>query len=428
MKFQLKKILLILILLFCSASTNSLFILSNRGIASSNQSIQRIALILDSSEFYDSYFINDVLNGFDLVNQTYNIDYDVYQLTNYTSPSTSGDETINRYPYRATYYYNNSATNHTELANELVGTAQYDLIVFIGYELRREKKENYLPVRYPDTKFLYYDLSGDLPSHPGDKLGTNVAVVSFNESHVGFIAGTLAAAMSPLPQKIAMIGTYRNSVGIELDDPDDPKSLPPDPRSWQLITGFQSGFLRKSADVEFYISFIDYYWKNWSSYTKARGLVEELDDQGYELVFAALQNNNTLGVIDGFTGSVVAVDSDRIITDELEPLKVVKNNTKTILTIFEAFNQSQNGFLSGEFTFGLADNIFYPSGWERNDFDSEDINKIMGEIYTDVVISKVKIPTSIKHAENTPSFEILTISGLILYLSATRYNRKKRKR
>ena len=173
---------------------------------------------------------------------------------------------------------------------------------------------------------------------------------------------------------------------------------------------------------------LDYYWKNWSSYTKARGLVEELDDQGYELVFAALQNNNTLGVIDGFTGSVVAVDSDRIITDELEPLKVVKNNTKTILTIFEAFNQSQNGFLSGEFTFGLADNIFYPSGWERNDFDSEDINKIMGEIYTDVVISKVKIPTSIKHAENTPSFEILTISGLILYLSATRYNRKKRKR
>ncbi|MFX1285777.1 MAG: BMP family ABC transporter substrate-binding protein [Promethearchaeota archaeon] len=427
MKFQLKKLLLVFALLFCFIPINSAIIPPNQGTASSNQSIQKIAVILDSSEFYDSYFIEDVLNGFDLVNQTYNIDYDDFQLTKYTSPSTDGDETINRYPYHATYYYNNSATNHTELAVKLIETGEYNMIVFMGYELRREKKENYLPARYPDTKFLYYDLSGDLPSHPGDKLGSNVAVVSFNESHVGFIAGTLAAeAISPLPRKVAMIGTYRNSVGIELDDP---KSLPPDPRSWQLITGFQSGFLRKSIDVEFQISFVDYYWGSWTNSAKAAAKASELNDQGFELVFSALQNNNTLGVIDGFTGSVVAVDSDRTFIGKVEPvLSVAKNNTKTILTMFEAFNQSQKGFLAGAFSFGLADNIFYPSSWESEDFDKKAISNIMGEIYTDVVISKIQIPSSIKHAENTPGFEIMTISGLVLFLSTARYNRKKRKR
>ncbi|UCG90188.1 MAG: BMP family ABC transporter substrate-binding protein, partial [Candidatus Heimdallarchaeota archaeon] len=421
MKFQLKKIFFVFILLLCFVSTNSLNILSNQATASSNQSIQRVALILDSSEFYDSNFIEDVLNGFNLVNQTYIDDYDVFQLTNYSSPAIPyGESVINRYPYHATYYYNNSATNHTQLATELIGTEKYDLIVFMGYQLRNEKKDYYLPALFPDTKFLFYDLSGEIPSHPGDKLGNNVAVVSFNESHLGFVAGTLAATTMS-PQKIALVGTYRASIDIELDDP---KRLP-DSRSWQLILGFQGGFLRKSADVEFYISFIDYYWGNWSDYSKARDLAEELDNQGYDLVFTALQNNNTLGIIDTFSRSVISVDSDR--EDKLVP-SIVKNNTKTILTLFEAFNQSQNGFLAGDFTFGLADNIFYPSGWESADFDSEDISNIMNEIYTDIVISKVEIPTKIKHAENTPGFEIITISGLILYFSSIRYNRKKRKR
>ena len=414
--------MLVIVLLFCFVSTNSYIIPSNRGMASNNQRIDKIAVILDSSEFYDSNFIEDVLNGFDLVNQTYNIDYDFFNLTKYTSPATY-DESLNRYPYRATYYYNNTATNHTQLATELIenSTEQYDLIVFMGYELRREKKGNFLPARYPDTKFLFYDLSGELPSYSGDSLGNNVAVISFNESHVGFIAGTLTAvATSTPPKKIALIGTYKNSFKV-----DDPKK-PPDPRSWQLITGFQSGFLRKTSDVEFLISFVDYYWGNWASYSEVKKLAEGLDEQGYELVFTALQNNNTLGVLDGFTESVVTVDSNRILLNGNDQLRsVVKNNTKTILSMFETFNQSEDGFLAGVFKFGLADNIFYPSGWE----DYEDLNKTMGEIYTDVVISKIPIPTNIKHAVNTPGFEIIAISGLVLYLAISRrYPRKKRKR
>ncbi|MHA2244406.1 MAG: BMP family ABC transporter substrate-binding protein [Candidatus Hodarchaeales archaeon] len=419
MKFQLEKKLLVIVLLFCIVSTNSHIIPSNRGTASNSQRIDKIAVILDSSDFYDSYFIEDVLNGFDLVNQTYNIDYDFFNLTKYTSPTN--DESSNRYPYRATYYHNNIATNHTQLATELIenSTEQYDLIVFMGYELRREKRENFLPARYPDTKFLFYDLSGELPSYSGDSLGNNVAVISFNESHVGFIAGTLTAvATSSPPKKIAMIGTYKNSYKV-----DDPKK-PPDPRSWQLITGFQSGFLRKITDVEFLISFVDYYWGNWASYSKGNDIAKELDEQGYDLIFSALQNNNTLGVLDGFTGSVVTVDSNRSSLDGTIP-SVVKNNTKAIITMFEAFNQSENSFLPGVFTFGLADNVFYPNGWGNDDL----VNITMGEIYTDVVINKIPLPTNIKHAVNTPGFEIIAISSLALYLAISkRFPRKKRKR
>ncbi|MHA2248383.1 MAG: BMP family ABC transporter substrate-binding protein [Candidatus Hodarchaeales archaeon] len=217
MKFQLEKILLVIVLLFCFVSTSFNILLPPQGTASSNQVIRNIAVILDSPEFYDSDFINDVLNGFDHVNQTYNMNYTVFPLINYSkSPIT--------------YYYNGTKTNHTELADEIVNTEQYDLIVFMGYELRREKKANYLPERYPDTKFLFYDLSGQVPSHPGSSLGDNAAVFSFNESHVGFIAGTLAAeTISPTPQKIAMICTYRNSWPSEISNP---KS---DPRSWLVF-------------------------------------------------------------------------------------------------------------------------------------------------------------------------------------------------
>ncbi|MFX0016702.1 MAG: BMP family ABC transporter substrate-binding protein [Candidatus Hermodarchaeota archaeon] len=403
MKFKHKKKLLIMIILFAIISTNSSIIPSNQGSASSNQMIQNIAIILDSSEFYDSDFIDDVLNGFDQVNQTYNINYTVFRLANYTSPPIPFEKTvINRYPYKAFYTIDGYQTNHTQLATELISTEQYDMIVFMGYELRREKKEYFLPSQYNDTKFLFYDLSGEIPSHPGASLGDNVAVISFNETQAGFIAGTLAAVtISPQPQKVAMIGTYRNSRDVF-----DPK---PDPRSGQLMLGFQSGFLRKNADVTFLISYIDYYWGSWTSYTKAKALAQDLDDQGYELIFSALQNNNTLGIIDGFTKSVVAVDSNLV-------QRVAKNNTKVIMAMFEAFNKSQNGFLPGVFSFDLADNVFYPNGWD----DSELVNQAMGEIYTDVVINKIPIGTEIKHAENTPGFSIIAIFGLILSIPISR--------
>jgi len=395
MKFQFKKILLVSVLLFCFLSTNFHMVLAHQGTTSSNQTIKNIAIILDSPEFYDSSFTNDVLNGFDLVNETYNMNYTVYALTNYSkSPIT--------------YYYNQTSTNHTELADNLVKTGQYDLIVFMGYELRREKKANFLPNRYPDTKFLYYDLSGQVPSHPKSSLGNNTAFFSFNESHVGFIAGTLTAEVIS-PQKIAMICTYRNSW------PSDVSKPRPDPRSWQLITGFQSGVLRSTPEVELLIYYIDYFWEKWTDSDKAKELAEDLNKQDFDLIFSALQNNNTLGILEGFTENVVTVDSDRSIIDGTVP-SVVKNNTKAILTLFEKFNQSVSNF-PGNHTLGLEENVFYPSGWGN-------VTGIMEEIYTDVVINNIVIPTNIKHAENTPGFEIFAFLSIILYITISRRRKK----
>ena len=51
MKFQLKKIIIVSILLLCFVSTSSCFIPSNRGTASVSQTVQKIAVILDILSF-----------------------------------------------------------------------------------------------------------------------------------------------------------------------------------------------------------------------------------------------------------------------------------------------------------------------------------------------------------------------------------------
>ena len=392
MKFQLKKILLIFVLLFCFVSTSFQIFLPRQGTASSNQLIKNIAIIMDSSELYDSYFINDVLNGFDLVNQTYNMNYTVFQLTDYSRPPI-------------TYYYNNSMTNLTQMVNKINATDRYDLIVLMGYELRRTSLDY---SEYPTTKFLFYDLSGEKPNRFPKKMEDfpeNVALVSFNERHSGFIAGTLAArTVSPQPQKIAMICTYRASSPGDIDHNSDP-------RSWQLIAGFQSGFLRNTTEVDLSIHYIDDFWGNWTDSAKAKELAEDLDEKEIDLVFAALQNENTLGILEGFPRTVIGVDSNRS-----SIRSVVKNNTKVLLDLFEKFNQSEENF-PGIHPMGLNEGVFYPCGWGN-------VTKIIEEIYTDIVIDKIVIPTDIKQAENTSGFELVTIVAIILLLPIYRKRKK----
>ncbi|MFX0206185.1 MAG: hypothetical protein ACFFDT_09370, partial [Candidatus Hodarchaeota archaeon] len=87
-----------------------------------------------------------------------------------------------------------------------------------------------------------------------------------------------------------------------------------------------------------------------------------------------------------------------------------------ILTIFEKFNQSEDNF-PGIHTLGLEENVFYPSGWGN-------VTSIMDQIYTDVVISNIVIPTDMKHAENTPGFEIFALLSIILYVPLRKIRKK----
>jgi len=108
--------------------------------------------------------------------------------------------------YRPIYYYNNTATNHTELTLSLIASGEYDLITLVGYELRR----GFDISEHPDQNFLFYDLAGLSPHYSGKKTPDNLMVVSFNENETGYIAGALTVAtISPLPNKIGIIGTYR---------------------------------------------------------------------------------------------------------------------------------------------------------------------------------------------------------------------------
>ena len=111
----MKKLLLILLVLF-------FFILSIQPLeakyASVNEPLEKIAVILDSPEFYHSSFTDDILAGFKHINQTYQMDYDVFQLTKYNL--------IDTYPYEISYVYNGSLTNQTQLVDTLIETNQYD--------------------------------------------------------------------------------------------------------------------------------------------------------------------------------------------------------------------------------------------------------------------------------------------------------------
>jgi hypothetical protein len=139
-----------------------------------------------------------------------------------------------------------------------------------------------------------------------------------------------------------------------------------------------------------------------------------LETDGYELVFTALQNENTLGILDSFSKKILSVDSNRSLISGNKPFgSIVKNNTKALLATFELLNHSAT-YLSGDLTFGFQDDVLYPNGWSSN---NTLVNNTMAQIYQDLVIDKITIPKDILLAQNTPGFEFFTGFSLILLLS-----------
>jgi basic membrane lipoprotein Med (substrate-binding protein (PBP1-ABC) superfamily) len=381
MKSQHRKVLLVLFAL------TSLNLLNLNNTVAENQPFQKIALIIDSTEFYDVSFINDIIKGFNSVNQTYGIDYDLFQLENYANLAHD--------PYNVIYYHNNTATNHTELVKNIIETQVYDLIVLVGYELRRGSLDYSM---YPNLDFLYYDLSGELPSglKKTEPIPQNLLIVNFKENEVGYIAGALTTAIkTPLPSKIAMVGTFRG-----------------DPRTKQLIAGFQSAIFRNAIDTQMLISYID----DFANETIAKTIANNIKDGDYGLIFTALQNTNTQGILETFSNSsLISVDINR-------QQSVLKNNTKAILHLFNQFNQSS--FFHGTYTFGIEDDVFYPSDWGNIDI----VNKTMVDIYQDIVESTVIIPTDIIIASNTFGFEyfftFIAVLSIPLYIKLINKRRK----
>jgi len=402
MKRNLIGYLAVLILLLCFNSTNI-------GVGGVEDPIGDIAVILDASACYDEYFLQDVINGFDAINQTYQMNYSIFRLENYTVTNTSYNA------YNATYDYFNSTTNtsstvtHTQLAKSLIDSDKFDLIAFIGYELRHIMYgETPFPELYPNTKFLFYDISGEISSDGQDTNRNNVLRVSFAENETGYMAGVLAAAtISSFPSKVAAVGIqplFWEETG--------------EPRSKMLIAGFQAAVMRRNPETQIDISYIEYY----VNYSVAKTQGTKLESDGYELVFTALQNENTLGILDGFSKKIISVDSNRSLISGNKPYgSIVKNNTKALLATFEILNQSGT-YLSGDLTFGFQDDVFYPNGWGNN---NTLVNNTMEQIYQDLFVDKITIPKDILLAENTPGFELITGFGLILLLSVVVRKRRE---
>ncbi len=333
--------------------------------------LQKIAIIIDSPEFYHSSFVDDILQGFNEINTTFHIDYDVFHLSNYSIASTD--------PYQFTYTYNNTVTNHSQIVEN--NKDDYDLFVIIGYELRR----NFLDFgEYENNNFLFYDLSGEYPAFNTDEIPSNLYIVSFQDHEEAFLAGSLAVAKyNPLPSKIAIVGTFRG-----------------DPRSKRLIAGYQSAIFRNSIDKDIQI----YYINDWIDREEVQNIGTDLNNQGYGLVFSALQSNNTLELDNAFTGGpVISVDLN------ITP-SVMKNNSYVLIDVFTGFNESGGYFGKVVVTYGLTDNIFYGNGWNNPSL----VNKTIVELIDDVSSKGLVIPSDIVYASNTPGYSLL-----ILILSIT---------
>lgn len=356
----------------------------NLSTAHVNEPIQKVAVIIDSNEFYDNSYIEEVIAGFNSVSNTFGIDYEVFPLANFSNPDISR--------YQPTYYHNNTTTNHTELTQSLIASGEYDLITLVGYELRR----GFDISEHPDQNFLFYDLAGLNPHYSGNEIPENLNIVSFNENETGYIAGALTVAIkSPLPEKIGIIGTYRG-----------------DHRTKRLIAGFQSAIFQNTTDVSILISYIE----DWVDAEKAESIASNMKAEGYGLIFSALQNKNTLGVLKGFPDKpVIQVDTNR-------SHSVIKNHTKTLMYLFNKFNQS--GFYGGSLSFGIRDNSYYASNWG---LEMEDItNKTLAEVHRDVVEKTLIIPNDFIYAENTYGFELIISVCAFLFLPSFYIKRKKR--
>ncbi len=347
-----------------------------------NQQLGKIAVIIDSPEFYHASYTDDILNGFNYINQTYSIDVDIIQLTNYTL--------VNRAPYEITYTYNGSSTNQTQLVEMLIQRNQYDLIVFIGYELRR----GFDVSEFPETDFLFYDLSGEFPAFEGGNIPENLFIVNFKDNEQAFLAGSLAVMeFYPLPTKIGIVGTWNG-----------------DSRTRYLIAGFQSALFRNTTNVDISIAYVD----TWIDQEKVKEISSDFTTQGIELVFTALQANNTLVMLESFTGGdVVSIDLN-------QSKSVMKNNTRVLTSVFKTFNTSEGFFGGVSASFGITDQIFYSNGWS----DPVSANKTLVGIQDEIASGDLVVPTDIKYASNTPSISIVLIILAILPLLSLRKKRR----
>jgi basic membrane lipoprotein Med (substrate-binding protein (PBP1-ABC) superfamily) len=374
----------IIVLLFIS-----LILLGSQPINTKSTSVQvplqKIAIIIDSPEFYHSSFVEDILQGFNAINTTFQIDYDVFHLFNYSVVSTN--------PYQFAYTYNDTVTNHSQIVEN--NKDDYDLFVIIGYELRR----NFIDFgEYEENNFLFYDLSGEYPAFSTSEIPSNLYVVSFQDHEEAFLAGSLAVAkFYPLPSKIAIVGTFRG-----------------DPRSKRLIAGYQSAIFRNSTNIDILISYVD----DWINREEVQRIGTDLNNQGYGLVFSALQANNTLELDNTFTkGPLVCVDLN--ITTS-----VMKNNSYVLYDIFNSFNSSGGYFGGVVVTYGLSDDIFYGYGWGNPSL----VNKTISELKEDVASKSLVVPFDIEYASNTPgySFIILILSITSLMIIKRKPNKKSR--
>ncbi|MCK5603448.1 BMP family ABC transporter substrate-binding protein [Candidatus Pacearchaeota archaeon] len=366
--------------------------IGSSSIITVNDPLEKIAIIIDSPEFYHSSFVDDVLNGFSMINQTYQIDFDVYQLTDFSLTSTI--------PLQFTYRYNGSITNHTKLTIELIETNEYDLIVLMGYMLRY----NFLNFSvYPDMNFLFYDLSGEQPAFEGGVIPNNLYLVGFQENETGFLAGSLVVdEFYPLPKKIAIVTTGN----LEWNW---------DPRSIRLIAGFQAAIFRNTTNIDIQINYIDRP-NIYFDFEKARSIGYDLASQGFKLVFSGFQANHTLEIIETFTGgNVVCVDLN-------QSMSVMKNNSYVLMDVFSDFNKSQ-GFIGGvSALYGITDGVFYGHGW----INPAMVNNIITGLAEEIASQELVIPTRIKEASNTPSFNYFIAFIVLIIIPFIRKKAYKR--
>lgn len=417
---RIKFVLILLFSLFVFNLPVSTPVISST--SSISDPINNIAVIFDSPDFYHESYFTNIREGLLYTQNFFEFNISYYYMDYFND---WGNYSLNNTSDKVGNFIDSQNITDT---NDLIVLAGFYLSLDINMDLRDNTSESCsvptcppIYYRYPDTKFLIYDIKQFSPASSSINVNdtyvhnvTNVAWVKFSQSEVGFLAGAIAAANIDSLTSVSMVGTFR---------PKDFKATVTFGSMNENFAGFQAGLLYYGDVTKVDHINIDYLGFN-TDRERATNLGSDLKLSGTDLLFATSYYNNTLGLIDGFSGpnkKMITIDSD--LTDDPSGIvvdSIISNSSSVFYYLFNLFNST--GFASGIFEFGILDNAIYPATMSQN----TEIANLYYRIQEDLLEENVVVPNRIAVAQNTPGFSFFSILVSLIPLSLFLLRRSKR--
>lgn len=263
---------------------------------------------------------------------------------------------------------------------------EYDLIILMAYHVLDAANE--ITERYPDQKFLVYDIVS--PGNP------SMVTQSWAKDQIGFMAGVFAALMEPKGEVVINGETYTwtpsnvfgSMIGVEV------------PTTVDTLTGFHAGVHYINPEAEILYTTVG----SWADQTKAKELAQTMIDGGVNIMF-----HNAGGSFLGALEAVKAAGKFAIGYDPqnyLDPVHILGSSARLGDAVFlRFFDDFVNGKWEGGtntingYHNGCAE-FFYQDGLEV----PEDVKAVMDEVVAKIQAEEIEAP---KTWEELESFDLV---------------------